>query len=119
MPSTPQLRRLETADGRVVAESVELATSMLRRARGLMLRRSLSPGHGLAIRPCSSIHMFFMRFPIDVAFCDAEGKVLRVYHRLRPWRVSRIVLGARSAIELPAGALAAAGVERGSVLRLV
>jgi uncharacterized protein len=112
-------RRLETAEGREVAAQVEEADSFLRRGLGLMFRRELPAGHGLAITPCSSIHMFFMRFPLDVAFVDREGTVVRAYHGIRPWRVSRLVRRARTAFELPAGTLAAAGVEKGTVLRLV
>ncbi|HZS14034.1 MAG TPA: DUF192 domain-containing protein [Candidatus Dormibacteraeota bacterium] len=114
-----QTQRLETEDGRAVAEHVELATGAWSRFMGLMFRSELPPGHGLALTPCSSIHMFFMRIPLDVAFLDREGRVLRVYHGIRPWRMSRIVRGARTAVELPAGTLRAAGVEKGAVLRLV
>jgi uncharacterized membrane protein (UPF0127 family) len=112
-------QRLETADGRVVAEHVEVAGTMWRRFMGLMGRADLAADRGLALSPCSSIHMFFMRIPLDVAFLDREGTVVRAYHGIRPWRVSRIVRGAKTAIELPAGTLAAAGVDRGTVLRLV
>ena len=114
-----QERRLETADGVVVAEHVEIADSMWSRFMGLMFRPALPPGHGLALQPCSSIHMFFMRFALDVAFLDRDGRVVRTYHAIKPWRISRVVRGARSAVELPAGTLRAAGVERGAVLRLV
>jgi len=85
----------------------------------LMFRRGLAPGEGLAITPCNSIHMFFMRFALDVVFLDREGVVVRVYRGIRPWRVSRIVRRARTAVELPVGTLAAAGVGVGDVLRLV
>ncbi len=115
----PTVRRLETAEGVEVAAHVEEADSFLRRGLGLMFRRDLPPGHGLAITPCNSIHMFFMRFPLDVAFLDREGTVLRAYHGIRPWRVSRVVRRARTAVELPSGTLAAAGVQQGTVLRLV
>jgi uncharacterized protein len=115
----PEVRRVETGEGREVAARVEVAGSFLRRGLGLMFRRELPPGHGLMITPCNSIHMFFMRFPLDVAFVDRDGRVLRILHGIRPWRVSSIVRGARSALELPAGTLAAAGVEPGTVLRLV
>ncbi|HEV3123406.1 MAG TPA: DUF192 domain-containing protein [Candidatus Dormibacteraeota bacterium] len=113
------VRRLETTEGKLVAEHVVEARSTGSRFIGLMFRRSLPAGHGLALQPCNSIHMFFMRFPLDVAFLDKDGRVLRVYHGLRPWRVSRIVRRAKSAIELPAGTLAAIGVEKGAYLRLV
>jgi len=111
-------RRLETAEGRMVAPHVEIAATPWRRFMGLMFRRELPDGHGLALAPCNSIHMFFMRIPLDVAFLDGEGRVLRAYHGIRPWRVSRIVRGAKAAIELPAGTLRAAEIEKGSVLRL-
>jgi uncharacterized membrane protein (UPF0127 family) len=89
------------------------------RTLGLMFRAELPEGDGLMIRPCNSIHMFFMRFPLDVAFLDRDGVVLHTVHGIRPWRVSRLVRRAKAAIELPAGTLAAAGVEKGTVLRLV
>ena len=113
------MRRLVTTEGVVVAEHVETAGTLWRRFVGLIGRRELPAGHGLAITPCNSIHMFFMRFPIDVAFLAKEGTVKRVYHELRPWRISRIVRGARTAVELPAGTLEAAGVEPGAALQLL
>ena len=115
----PEVRRVETGEGSEVAARVEVAGSFVRRGLGLMFRSELPPGQGLMITPCNSIHMLFMRFPLDVAFLDRDGRVLHVLHGIRPWRVSRIVRGARSALELPAGTLAAAGVELGTVLRLV
>ena len=119
MPSDRRVWRLETDTGSVVATDVEYAGSVWRRFLGLMGRPELPSGHGLYIKPCSSIHMFFMRFPLDVAFVDNAGRVVRTYHGIRPWRISRVVRGAKAAIELPAGALAAAGVATGSSLRMV
>jgi uncharacterized membrane protein (UPF0127 family) len=111
-------RRLITVDGRVVAEHVEIADNPWRRFAGLMFRSDLPAGRGLLLSPCSSIHMFFMRIPLDVAFLDRDGVVLRAYHGIRPWRISRIVRGAKSAVELREGTLRAAGVEKGTTLRL-
>jgi uncharacterized membrane protein (UPF0127 family) len=71
----------------------------------------------MLIDAAPSVHMFFMRFPIDVVFLDRDRKVVRVVHGLRPWRVA----GARravAALELPAGAAAEAGVQEGDVLSL-
>ena len=85
--------------------------------RGLLGRSSLPSGEGLLLKPAGSVHTFFMRFPIDVVFLDRDRKVVGVRHGLRPWRVA----GARhavAALELPAGAAAAAGVDEGGVLVL-
>ena len=85
---------------------------------GLMFRASLPDGYGLLLRPCSSIHMFFMRFPLDVVFVDGDGRVVRILDSIRPWRASFPVRGAKAAIELGAGAARRAGVSPGDVLTL-
>ena len=111
-------RALTRQDGTVVAERCAEARSLVTRGLGLMFRASLPDGAGLWIEPCSSIHMFFMRFPIDVAFVDRQGAVVRVCHAIRPWRMTWIVRRARAAVELPAGTLTRHGVAVGDVLRL-
>jgi uncharacterized membrane protein (UPF0127 family) len=71
----------------------------------------------MLIDAAPSVHMFFMRFPIDVVFLDRDWKVVRVVRGLRPWRVA----GARravAALELPAGTAAEAGIAEGDVLSL-
>ncbi|MDQ6846267.1 MAG: DUF192 domain-containing protein [Candidatus Dormibacteraeota bacterium] len=114
-----QLYRLETETGTVVAERVEMADTLWSRFMGLMFRNELPAGHGLAIRPCNSIHMFFMRFALDVVFVDGDGRVVRVLDSIRPWRASSLVRGAKAAIELPAGTAARSGVAAGVVVRMV
>lgn len=47
-----------------------------------------------------------MRFPIDVVFLDRHRKVLHIESNLRPWRISKVVVGARSVVELPASTVA-------------
>ncbi len=111
--------RLETADGTVVAERCAVADSFMTRFKGLMGRRELPEGEGLCLQKCNSIHMFFMHIALDVAFVDGDGRVLRVYHGLRPWRVSSIVGGAKAAVELPEGTLKRLGIDRGTVLSLI
>ena len=58
-----------------------------------------------------------MRFAIDVAFMSKDGRVLKVYHALGPWRVAG-ALRAHAAIELPPGTLMEADVRPGDRLRL-
>ena len=108
---------LRTEDGRVVCERCLVADNALTRMRGLLGRTGLEPGEGLLIRPAGSIHTFFMRFPIDAIFLDRQHRVRRVLVGLRPWRVSPIVFGARSVVELPAGTLVDRGLE-GRQLRI-
>lgn len=95
----------------VVAERAEAARTWWSRGKGLLGRRGLPDGGGLIIEPCSSIHTWFMAFPIDVAFVAADGRVVRVAHALRPWRFGPLARKVRYVVELPAGALAASGTE--------
>jgi uncharacterized protein len=109
--------RIVTGEGVVVCERCEIPKSSFARMRGLLGHDGLEPGGGMLIDAAPSVHMFFMRFPIDVVFLDRDWKVVGIRHRLRPWRVA----GAKravAALELPAGTAAEAGLEEGDKLVL-
>ena len=111
--STARVRR--SSDGAVVCERCEIPEGSFGRARGLIGRDGLERGGGMLIDRAGSVHMFFMRFPIDVVFLSRDRTVVGVRHGLRPWRYA----GARravAALELPAGRAAEVGVEPGDVL---
>ena len=108
---------LERHDGSLVCERCLLAETPLTRLRGLLGRAGLERGEGLLLRPASSIHMWFMRFPIDAVFLDGEQRVLRVVEHLAPWRVAGC-RGAKAVLELPAGEAARVGVAPGDRLSL-
>jgi hypothetical protein len=69
----------------LVAEKVTVADSFLKRLQGLMFRPSLAKEEGLLISPCNSIHMMFMRFPIDAIFLNTEKRIIALYQNLSPW----------------------------------
>src|SRR6478735_8770164 len=98
--------------GTVLAERAEEARSWWARGWGLLGRRELPEGAGLVIDPCSSIHTFFMAFPIDVAYVAADGRVVTTAHALRPWRFGPLARKVRYVVELPAGTLARSGTVR-------
>jgi hypothetical protein len=108
----------DSTAGRALCHSARNAETAWSRFRGLMLTRRLAPGGGLDIRPCGSIHMMFMCYPIDAVFYDANYRVTRVARRVLPWvGIAFGGRGARGVLELPAGA--AAGVMKGDQLRFV
>lgn len=110
------MRIVNEDTGTELARDAGEATTAWARFRGLMLRHELPEGSGLVIRPCSSIHMMFMRFPIDVVFFDGDGVVTKVAPRVPRWRgVAFGGRGAKGVIELPAGA--AEGTAKGHQLR--
>ena len=104
-------RLIDAETGEVIVERLEVAGNPWSRFMGLMGRPSIDRDTGLLLEPCNQIHMFFMRFAIDVLFLDRQGGVKRVMHNLRPWHISPLVFGARSTIELPAGSLAGRSME--------
>jgi uncharacterized protein len=110
-----RLAELRKNDGTLVCARCEIADNPWTRMRGLLGRSSLAPDEGMLFRPAGSIHMFFMRFPIDAVFCDRELRVIDVVRGLQPWKTAGRK-GAKVVIELRAGA--AAGVEPGDRLVL-
>lgn len=109
------LTRIRTESGTVLCERCETPESAFGRARGLLGRDGLEQGGGMLIDRAGSVHMFFMRFPIDVVFLSKDRTVVGVRHRLAPWRVAA-ARHAVAALELPAGRAAEAGVEKGDRL---
>lgn len=101
----------------IVASRVAWAGSSTTRRRGLRGRSDMHPEEGLYIVPCQWIHMFGMKFPIDVAFLSAEGRVLTIHHGLKPNRLSRISFRAEGALELAAGRLIATNTVVGDVIQ--
>ena len=83
--------------------SAEVACGIRQRTQGLLGRRESGEVTGaLVLRPCRQVHTIGMRFPIDVAFCDRDGVVLRTV-TVPPWRVTRIVWRAGFVVEAAVG----------------
>lgn len=99
-------------DGRRVAP-LELADSYRSRRRGLLKRDGVEGAFWL--RPCRHVHTLGMRFAIDVALVDRNGRVL-LTEALRPGRFAAVRLRCRSVIEAQEGEFAAWGIEAGSLV---
>jgi hypothetical protein len=117
------LRAFNRTRSTVLCEQVEEAGGMRGKSRGLLGRDGLAPGTGMlfeagSIEPFMCMHMFFMRFAIDIVFLDRAGRVMRISHNLKPWRLSPIVWGARKALELPSGSAEQTRTEVGDEIAL-
>ena len=112
------LRARDATTGRVVAERLRVADTHWTRLRGLLGTSSLPRGEGLWIRPCRQVHMFGMRYAIDVVFLDDRHHVVHVVSDLAPGRISPKVNGATSVLELPAGTIARLGLTAGARLEI-
>ncbi len=103
------VRAINRTRGTTLCEHIEDAGGVAGKSRGLLGRDGLEAGHGMLFErgrfePFMWMHMFFMRFAIDIVFLDANDTVIRISHALKPWRVSAVVFGANRALELEAGA---------------
>ncbi|MEJ2678905.1 MAG: DUF192 domain-containing protein [Gemmatimonadota bacterium] len=104
---------VQADSGVLVASAVAVADSFLSRLRGLLARPPMSKEQGLLLLKCGSVHTVGMGYPIDVAFLDAEGTVVRNVVDLEPWRLGIGGAGAVHALELPAGRLRETGTVPG------
>lgn len=102
----------------VLASSIVVADTSLRRAVGLLGRQYLLQDEGIWIKPSSGVHTFGMRFPIDVVGLDAQLRVVRLWPSLKPYRVTAVVPSVRTVLELAAGRIVASGLRLGDQLRI-
>jgi uncharacterized membrane protein (UPF0127 family) len=91
--------------GEMICEKVKLADNMFTRLLGLMFSKDLPAGEGLLIRPCNSIHTFFMNYSLDIVFLDKDFSVVKVIYNMRPWRMSWMYFKANQVLEMKAGNL--------------
>ena len=96
---------------------IRVINTLLDRAIGLLATRSLGAGEGVYLSPCTSIHTFFMRYPIDVLFLDAQGAVLSE-GTFQPWRISGWHAQSKGTLELAAGTLKRTGTEVGDHIEM-
>jgi len=101
-------------EGTVLA-SLERADSVRSRVVGLLGRSEFEGA--LLIDKTKSVHTLGMKFPIDVAFCDDDLRVIRIVTMARH-RVSRIEFGATCVVEAEAGRFRHWKIEPGDQLEI-
>ena len=101
-------------EGEVLA-TLEVAGSLRDRVKGLMGRDHYEGA--LLLRPAHSVHTVGMRFPIDVAFVDGEGRVVATVTMARH-RPGRPRFAARLVVEAEAGAFERWGLRVGDVIEV-
>jgi uncharacterized membrane protein (UPF0127 family) len=105
---------LVTDDARVLA-SAEIADARSARRRGLLGRDHLDGA--IVLTPCRWVHTMGMRFPIDVAFLDDDGVVMKTM-QMAQHRVGVPVWRANVVVEAEAGAFARWGLRVGDVIEI-
>lgn len=100
----------------LIADDVKVAENFFSRSIGLLSKKSLSQGEGLVIKPCCSVHTFFMKFSIDVLFVGGNGNIIALYENVKPYRILPIHPTSRYVIELPAGQISDKKIEKGDIV---
>jgi uncharacterized membrane protein (UPF0127 family) len=113
------MKAFDIRNGKQLADNVEVADSILKRMKGLLGKDKLLAGEALWIKPCVSIHTFFMKFPIDVLFLNKKNQVIAVIKNLKPNRITRLYLKAMSVLELPEGVLDATDTRAGDKIEIL
>jgi len=87
---------------------IYIADTPVQRFMGYMLRKK--PHHeGILLKPCNSIHTFFMKFDIDVLFVNEQNQIIKKINGLKPGKIVMPVKGAVFVIEAKAGLLKKCG----------
>jgi uncharacterized membrane protein (UPF0127 family) len=102
------------SDGHVLA-SAEVAADGRARRRGLLRRDGLQGA--LVLQPCRWVHTIGMRFPLDVAYVDKDGTVVKAV-RMARHRIGLPVPRAAWVIEAEAGAFERWELSIGDVIEL-
>jgi uncharacterized membrane protein (UPF0127 family) len=100
------VKLIKAAGGAVIADKLVMKDSLRGRVWGLLGTKELGAGEGIILKPCTQIHTFFMRMPIDAVFISGDLKVLYAAENMRPWRVSPLLFKSVYTVEIAAGALA-------------
>lgn len=116
MRSFVQVRN--TTRDTIIADRARVAASLGDRMVGLLSTPEVLAGEGLLIERTRSIHMFFMRYAIDVVFFDKQRRVRRLVHSIKPWRIVLWARGAHDCLELRAGALDSTNTQVGDQLEI-
>ena len=88
----------------MLATRARVASHPLAQFLGLM-GRGVAPDEALGLPGCLAVHTLFVRAPLDVAFCDRAGRVLRLAAGVRPFRLGPWQRGAAIVWEMRAGGL--------------
>ncbi|MGZ7117666.1 MAG: DUF192 domain-containing protein [Methanobacterium sp.] len=101
----------------------EIADTFFSRLRGMMFKSKLERGLILKLpntrsRGGSAIHMFFVRFPLDIIFTDGDKKVIDTVS-IDPWKMYTPKKPARYVIEMEKGTIEESKTKIGDKLDFV
>ena len=110
------MKLINKTKSEVLFPEVIRAENYFSRMVGLMGKKEFSESKAMWFTKCNSIQTCFMRFEIDCVFVDSKGKVVKIYHGIKPWRMTNPFLRASDAIEMVAGLAKKKNLKEGDIL---
>ena len=106
--------------GNKISDSM-VADSFFSRFMGLMGKttKQIEDMGGLLIKPCSQIHMFFMKTPIDAVYLSKDNVVIKIDCSVPTGICCKKVKGSRSVLELPSGTASQLGLKENDLLEVL
>jgi uncharacterized membrane protein (UPF0127 family) len=105
--------------GQIIAQRVIMAQDIKSRSVGLLSRQRMGKDEGLLIKPCNSIHTFFMKFAIDVVFLGKDSKVAKIVKDMGPFNLAACYARGYMTLELASGVLAKIDMKIGDLIEFV
>lgn len=99
------MKRIEIVNvskDRIISSRALLASTFFSRLKGLLGRNKLEENEALCIKPCKSVHTYFMSFPIDVIFVNSENTVCNIIENLKPFKITSYYKEAEYVLEMAA-----------------
>lgn len=101
-----------------IADKVKIADNFITRTFGLIPRKSISDDEALVIKPCCSVHTFFMKFPIDILFVDRKNKIIALYENIPKNKILPVHWKAMYVIELKSEQISDKNIEKFDIIRI-
>jgi uncharacterized membrane protein (UPF0127 family) len=101
-----------------IGTRIILANTFSSRLVGLLGKSRLDAGCGVLIKPSAGVHTFGMLFTIDIVALNKDLRVLKIWPRLAPFRITSISLKTACVLELAAGEIERCGIEPGDQLEI-
>ena len=99
----------------ITAEVTE-AAGFFGKLSGLIAGKKLKDDQGFLIKNCNSIHTMGMRYGIDAVFLDKDNRILKIYHDIKPFRVTPFVRDAFFVLEVRAGTIKRTSLTAGDLI---
>ncbi len=96
--------------------NIKLADTFGGRCRGLMFYQAMPGVAGIILYPCNFVHLFWMRFPLDLVYINRNREVLLIRENISPNRIGPYIKDAYFVLETEAGSLAGKNIRKGEQL---